>query len=133
MDLNQLNTAQIANQGAIMTVRHPDTNEPLAMTITLLGADSKAFRFARNLAINRRLKSNARLLPTAEETDATSVEMLADCTVAWTGIELEGKPLDCTRENAVLLYSNPGLGWLREQVDRFVGDRANFLKPPSAT
>jgi len=48
------------------------------------------------------------------------------CTLAWRGIVYEGEALECNPGNARRLYA--ALPWLREQVEAFIADRANFLK-----
>jgi phage/plasmid-associated DNA primase len=57
-----------------------------------------------------------------------SVELLAKCTKGWSGITESGKEVPFSYENAVKLYTK--YLWLREQIDRFMADRSNFL--PSA-
>lgn len=71
---------------------------------------------------------------TMREAAATDVKaedhvaaILAKCTVGWKGIVWEGKTLKFSQEEALKLYSNPGLKWLSDQVDRFVHHSANFL------
>ena len=126
-DFTKLDFAAKAEEGAVMQVKNPLTGEALGATITLIGTDSKAFR---DLAKQR---ATAALKRTKEEqesfdVDASSVELLAKCTLAWSGIEEGGKSVEFSQENAVKMYSK--YHWLKEQVDRFIGDRANFL--PSA-
>ena len=129
MDLAELDAPDAR---ADMEVRHPATNEPLLtadkqpVTISLLGVDSDVFRAGERKLANRRLKQGQKAKVTAEGVEAQAIGLLADCTVGWSGIEFEGAVLSFTRENAVMLYTR--LRWLREQVDEFIGDRANFLK-----
>lgn len=131
MDLSTLNTVTAANAGAVLELAHPTTGTPLrneageALTITLLGVDSDAYRKAQRAAQNKRLAKRGGIKLTAEELEAESIETLAACTVAWANIEFEGRALECNRANAVKLYT--ALPWVREQVDAFMGDRANFL------
>lgn len=63
---------------------------------------------------------------TAEEIEESALRQLSICTVSWKGVKLDGQELECNPDNAYMLYSR--LPWLKEQVDEFVGDRANFLK-----
>ena len=126
-DFTKLDFATKAEEGAVMQVKNPLTGEALGATITLIGTDSKAFR---DLAKQR---ATAALKRTKEEqedydSDASLIEMLAKCTLAWSGIEEGAKAVEFSQENAVKMYSK--YQWLKEQVDRFIGDRANFL--PSA-
>lgn len=132
MDLATLDTSKAASEGAIMEVQHPVEGTVLKdasgqpVTITLIGSDSDKVRKRQRLEINKRLKRGNRAKITAEELDEDAVNLLSLCTVSWSGIEFESKTLDCTAENASMIYQR--LPWLREQVDSFVGDRGNFLK-----
>lgn len=132
MDLATLDITKAANEGAVMEVRHPaagtvlkdDAGEPI--TITLIGSDSEKVKRRQRVELNKRLKSGRRQAMTAEELDEQGLDLLAFCTVSWTGIMLDGQVLECNHGNAVAVYQR--LPWLKEQVDTFVGDRANFLK-----
>ncbi|MBF0394893.1 MAG: hypothetical protein HQL38_19630 [Alphaproteobacteria bacterium] len=131
LDLASLDTAAVANSGAVMTLLHPATRQPLAgddgnpITITLAGQDSEAWRKAQRAVSNRRLAARGKSKLTAEDLEAESLAMLAQCTLGWTGVALDGKPLDCTQANARQLYER--LPWVREQADDFVADRANYM------
>lgn len=133
MDLSRLDTRERAETGEKMTVENPATGETVKddagnpVTITLLGNDSTAMRRRQNDLTNEILKKGFRPKSiTAEKTEENRLETLAIATIAWSGIELDGQVLECTRENAVKLYTR--LPWLRDQADAFVGDRANFIK-----
>lgn len=132
LDLGSLDTRAASEEGAVMAVVHPVTGQPLtqedgaAVTITLAGMDGDRFRKAQRAATDRRLKSPRRANVTAEDIERDGIETLAACTLAWTGLVLDGETLDCTVPNARKAYQR--LPWLREQVDAFIGDRANFLK-----
>lgn len=122
--------------GAVMTVINPATNTELrdadgeAVTITLAGIDSARWRKAQDTIGDRRLKQSGPRTSSSYKSMAEAREdqaaMYAHVTVAWRGVELDGISLDCTFDNAKKLYGHPGLGWLCEQVDRFIGDRQNF-------
>lgn len=124
MDLASL---EPASEGVEMQVRHPATNAPVdGMAITLLGMDSQRAVQMQRAATNRRLKQGIHKMKwNAEEIDEDGLQMLAALTTGWRGVELDGQPLECTRENALTLYKR--FRWLREQADEFVGERANFL------
>jgi hypothetical protein len=133
MDLSQFDTTQTAEEGAVMTVTHPATGVPLEqddgtpVTITLAGTDSERFRRAERQALNRRLQGPRRNQNvTAEELEANGINGLVACTLAWSGIVLDGESLACTPDNARLVYKR--LPWLREQANEFTGQRANFLR-----
>ena len=57
------------------------------------------------------------------------LELLAACTLGWSGIEWKGAPLEFNQSNAVMLYRE--LSWLRSQVELFIADRQNFFLTPA--
>lgn len=135
MDLKQLSTTE-HSQG-VLAVLHPVTSQPLTsdkgdpVTITLRGLDDKAVRAVQHQVANKRMSRMAGRSPTrrqtytAEELEADALEVLVTCTVSWTNVEYQKEQLACTPANVRMLYAD--LPWLREQVDQFINDRANFL------
>lgn len=139
-DLSALDTAAAGEEGATLHVKHPVNGEPMhvvppggdkpvPLTVTVLGSDSPTWRAKVADSNRRRLREmnqggrrNFTVNPEAIERDA--LELLAACTVAWTGVVLEGKALPCTPENAETVYRR--LPWLREQADEFANNRENF-------
>lgn len=53
------------------------------------------------------------------------LELLVACTKGWKHIKISGVVLPFSEENSRMLYTK--YPWIREQVDTFVNDRANFL------
>ena len=118
-----------SDDGADLTVLHPGTGEPTDMTIKLAGTDSKLWRQARREA-GRRAMDSARdggKSNVLEMSDKTAAFTLSRVTLSWRNCEFNGKSLQCTQENAAMLYEK--LPWLREQVDRFVSNRSRFFRP----
>lgn len=131
-ELSDLDTARGAEQGYELTLSHPKTGEPTPMKITVLGADSDAYRekvreFQRRRA--DRMNKNRRLSVTPDEIEAETLEMLVAVTTGWSGFTLDGAALPFSGDNVRAIYRR--FSWIREQVDQTVGDRANFL-PKSA-
>lgn len=124
--LAQFDTVSSANSGAKLELTDANGAAVLKadgtpVTITLLGKDSDVWVKAENAARNRRLAQGPRMKLTAEALESEAISALAKVTTAW---DFDDKP--CTYENAVALYTRYPL--IREQVDLFVGDRANFTK-----
>ena len=134
MDLRDLDTVATSNEGADLHLLHPGNGEPVGITITLAGPDSDVFKKARYRARNttrQMMMKRGGKVKTAEEEEQEDIEGYAGCTLAWDGVEEHGKKLKCTRDNAIHLYTR--YPWIREQVNFFIGDRANFTKPSSLT
>ena len=126
-DLAKLDTAKVAEEGAELRVAHPTTGEDLGITITLIGTDSKTFRDISKSRATASLKKKSREID-LDQNESESVELLAKCTKGWSCITESGVEVPFSYENAVKLYTK--YLWLREQIDRFMADRSNFL--PSA-
>ena len=126
-DLAKLDTAKVAEEGAELRVAHPTTGEDLGITITLIGTDSKTFRDISKSRATASLKKKTREID-LDQNESEAVDLLAKCTKGWTGISENGKEVVFSFDNAVQLYTK--YLWLREQIDRFMADRSNFL--PSA-
>lgn len=133
-DLSALDSTTAANEGAVLHLRHPATGRPLEdaegnpITITLAGSDSDAYRKAQRQITNRRLAETKRrggLKLTSEELEEEALDILAVCTLAWSGIVVEGEALACTAANARKVYQR--FSWIKEQADEFIGDRSAFL------
>ena len=126
-DLAKLDTAKVAEEGAELHVAHPTTGEDLGITITLIGTDSKTFRDISKSRATASLKKKTREID-LDQNESDAVDLLAKCTKGWSGITENGKEIAFSYDNAVQLYTK--YLWLREQIDRFMADRSNFL--PSA-
>lgn len=123
-----------------MPIKHPHTNLPLRdgegndAFIELHSGDSAIARKVQRTITNGRLQMRNRNKITADRLESEGTELLAALTVDWylvnwrTGEKIDVK---CTREDAEELYGASGMQWLREQVDEFVADRANFSQASS--
>jgi hypothetical protein len=130
-DLTILDTSPVADSGSVLEVLHPVDNTPIGITITVAGIDSDLYRKTANKMQNKRtqrIKPGQPFAYTAEEQEADRIKLAAACTLAWTGVVMNGEELPCTPDNVMALYSNPGFSWLLDQVNAFMGDRANFLR-----
>lgn len=131
MRLADLKLSELADKGAKMIVTHPTTEEPLLddngekMWIRLVGQDSKQFRQASARIANREIKKR-KSSRTVEKSEQNAIELLVACTLDWHLQVDEDSPTDFSSDAAEIVYDEHN--WLREQVDFFVGDRANFLE-----
>lgn len=130
MDLNELNDRLCNSGSADMVVTHPVTGEALKhdgkdVIISLYGKDSdiarKAMKQAAQKALNKRIQRTD-----IDNAIGNAASLLASCTAGWSGITEGGKVVEFSHEAACELYTK--YHWLREQVDEFIGDRANFFK-----
>jgi hypothetical protein len=136
-DLSDLDTMELGEQGVEMPLRHPRDfttlmhgDPPRKQTITVASADSDKFQKASRAARDRRNQVGGRRggpgTVRAAEIDNDSVEMLVAVVIGW-DITLNGETPTCAPAAVRKLYlSYP---WIMRQVDSFIADDANFLKP----
>ncbi len=129
MDIFSLKTNK-ADVGVACRIKHPATEEVIeGVTLTLLGMDSAKNRAIQRkkqqAALDRLSKGKKAMRLVAEDLDEDAIGDLADITTAWTGVTKDGNPVEFTRDNVVMVYTE--LPWMREQAQDFVNDRANFL------
>ena len=136
MDLKQFDTRTTANKGVIFNPIPPGYSEPIKeVSFLVVGVDSKIFmdKAIKNAREDMdSMKRNSRKKEVTDEdiekAKKRRIEDIAICILDWSGIEENGVKVDFNFANAVNLLSD--YPWLFEQLDMFIGDRANFL--PSA-
>jgi len=131
VDLGSIDTVKGSNEGFDVQIYHPGTNEDLGITIKVLGKDSDEFQKVSRAQSKKRMAKmtkggfrNVSLSP--EEIEQDGLDLLAACTKSWSGVVVDGKTLECNKENAIALYER--FPWIKEQIDVAMGDRANFIK-----
>jgi hypothetical protein len=128
-DLAQMSSDR-SEQGAVLTLRHPVTNENLeGWNITLVGKDSATFQRVNQKFVDKQLAdaSSNRGKPKVKSADLQrqNIDTLVACTKGWEGLILNGQPFAFSDENARKLYTENA--WIKEQAESFIEDRANFL------
>ena len=132
-DLASLDTVASCEEGAVMEVRHPKTNEVLRhddgrpFTITFRGRDSEVMRDVARKQQDRRAAAYARTrsMVTSAVSERDDVELIVAATIKW-DIVYGGGVAKCDPNLYREAYTK--LPWLKEQGDEFVGVRANFIK-----
>lgn len=121
MDLSILKS----NDTCVVNLRHPATNEPIGLTVTIYGADSRQFKAEQHKIRNERLKIDGKV--TSEQSDRFALELILNITTGWSGDWIfSGEQLQFSRPNLErVLREIPAF---REQIDRAIGDRSNFLE-----
>lgn len=145
MDFGKFDERSASEEGATLSLTHPETGTPLfaddekkvPCTITLRGAESRQFKTkAERFAAKRVVRLNEReatkvpltedqILAEAEIARSDSLDLLASAVVAWTGINWEGEAMTCNEFNARKLFK--AQPFIHNQVDLFVGTRTNFF------
>jgi hypothetical protein len=118
----------------VVTIKHPVTDEPLTkddgkeMTITVYAPHSAQYKSTVHEQTNKRIQKAAKgkkMTFTAEEIEATTLELLAKTTKDW-NIQLNGKSPKFSVAEATDLYNK--LPWLKQQVLEAQEDYTAFLK-----
>ena len=131
INLEAFDTVRGGEAGIELRIKTPDGRE-WPGHIRIRGFDSETYQRTLDEQQRRLLASGvARRVPTVEDLAANELELAAALVIGWTlPIDWEGKPLDYSPANAQLLLKR--FRWIREQVERAAGVRANFL-PGSST
>jgi hypothetical protein len=124
-DLAQLNTEVLSDEGAWLTLEHPITGAPLSARIKLAGIDSKVYQKQIRKNQDKRLK-RFRFKTSSDELENERLALLTAITLTWEDIAEGKQVLECIPANVRHIYTK--YLWIREQVDEFAGDRANFIK-----
>lgn len=99
------------------------------MTITVYGHDSAHYRQAqrdiKNKALADAQKKKKVDATTIEKIEESALNLVSKCIKSW-NIRLGDEQPDCTPENIVKIFTE--YPWMKDQVDIFMHDRANFLK-----
>jgi hypothetical protein len=107
----------------------PDQNRP--MRAYLFGPGTKQFAAAKAEQSNRsmdRLKKKGKTDLTAEEQTKEVATFLARCTESFENVEYEGLS---GRELILAVYSSMELCFVAEQVNKYIGETANFTEQPA--
>jgi len=141
MDLSTLDTRAACDNSIELELRHPATNAPLNMFISVTGKDSAAYqnelRSMRNAAMRKaqmaQRKGKEQDITTAEEIDDKAVSLVVAATTGWRDgqgkkdtFTVDGKELAFNKDNAIAFYAR--FTWAKDQVDEFIGDIANFMQ-----
>jgi hypothetical protein len=62
----------------------------------------------------------------AQIQEEAGAQLLATVTIGWKGLKLGGGEYEYSHDNAIKLYTE--YTWIKDQVDRFIADRKNFIK-----
>lgn len=128
-----LDTLTRAEQGVPVTIRRPDTGEPVttrgtALVLVVKGSDSAAYQQAIVEVAEERAASAAKGEPMSIREFTSRV--LAQVTIGWEGVfGPDGQPVAFSQSTALEMYR--AFPVLTDQVDAFVGTRQNFMMASS--
>lgn len=105
------------------------TDDGKEIAVNVYGPGSKQFAKAQAAQSNRaidKFKKKGKADQTAEQKAAESAEFLSDITESFENVEYDGLTGSAL---AIAVYSDITLGFIADQVAKYVNDWANFKKP----
>jgi len=125
-DLNSLsNLTDLQEEGNELKILHPGTGEPIGITMRVAGPDSKRQKSANSGIIAERAEMRIRKITGARLEDE-SIRTAAASVMSWTGVVDNGVEISYSPSAALSLLTK--YPFIREQVQVYSSDRANFLK-----
>lgn len=119
-------TARLELRDATDEIMRDDAGN--AVAVNLYGPGSKQYTRAQAAQSNRmidKLKRKGKSEQTAEQMAAEKAEFLADCTQSFENLEYDKL---AGRELAVAVFGDISIGFIADQVAKFLGDWSNFSK-----
>lgn len=141
-ELDKYDTRTLAEKGARFTPTNIMTGEPMLakngkpVVLILHGTDSNRYRLAARAATKARIDAAAKAAADGAEQpdeeasiaaeDASVVAVLAQSTSGWENVfTTTGEEIPFALASVTALYAKHV--WLRDQVDRFISARRNFM------
>ena len=106
-----------------MKLVHPTMDE-LSIYWEVTGHDTKAFRDKAREFMADQLKNRSKEID-IEKSEKQDIELLAQCVIGWSDEEMFGP---FSTQAVIEHLSNPGLKWIKEQLEVYVQDRQNFFR-----
>lgn len=127
-DLSTLETGRKKqDEGVEVSIKLPDGSDS-GMVITVASYESERVkRIAREIG-NKALieqKRNPRKGDSVEAIEERTFAIAIASIVDWSGLEMDGKPLECTRDNIRMVLEK--FPFIAEQIDAAAGDRTLFF------
>ncbi|ATS40461.1 MULTISPECIES: hypothetical protein [Xanthomonas] len=110
----------------VIDIKHPATEAPIGLRITLLPDTDERVRAVARKAVNERLAGKGKL--TAEKSEQGRLDILTASMGGWewaAGLSFHGEQPQLTQQIARQLLTE--LPWIADQIDTVLGDRAGFF------
>ena len=103
------------------------SGDKTGIKLTLQGTDTKAFKDAAKAFTQRQLERKDKT-PDVNELEKQRIDLAVVCLVGWEGLQEDDVDVPFTKAKAKELLSTPELGFIVEQIEEFVTQRANFFR-----
>lgn len=105
----------------------PMYRDDLPVRFRVIGCDSPIFKRLDREITNKRL-ANQRKKMTSEAFEGEKMKLISGCVVGWENVYGDnGTEIKFSEAAVRNLLSEPHMAFVIEQLDRFIGDRKNFL------
>lgn len=130
-----ISTLALKTDTVDVQLRHPATGEllfsdeakTLPVAVTVYGKASSQYRNAVNAMVNRSMKRKAKKeKETAEVMNEEGLTLLTAITAGFKELSVNGS-VPSSEADYRTLYADAKYAWIKDQVNEFVGDDANFL------
>ena len=103
-DIRKLDTKAASEKGLTFDVMWD--GQPIGVAISVVGAESATFKKHKAVVDGKieNAKKRGKEL-SSEDKDKLYSQLAAHCTTGWTGMELDGKELEFSNENAFAVYT----------------------------
>ena len=108
-------------------------NDGKEIAVSVYGPGSKQYAKAQAAQQNRiidKLKRKGKTEQTAEQKAVEASEFLSDCTQSWENMEYDDLTGDALSK---AVYSDRTIGFIADQVAKFIGDWSSFTKVSTTT
>ena len=103
-DIRKIDTKAAAERGLTFELMWED--QPVGINITVVGAGSAAYKKHKAIVDGKEANAEKRGKKlTADEREMLYATLAANCTTGWEGMELDGKLLEFSVENAIAVYT----------------------------
>lgn len=126
-------TARLHLRDSADDLMYADEGQQLPIAVNMYGPGSKQFAKAQAAHQNRlvdKLKRKGKTGQTADQKAEEVAEFLADCTASFENLEYDSLTGDALSK---AVYSDNSIGFIADQVNKFLGDWANFKPVSTAT
>ena len=125
MDLSNYDLAAKAEAGSEVKILEPKTDKETDIVIRVVGANSAKYRNATVAAlVDYPMPDDADSETLAEIHFKRNAVKFSACVTGWENIELDGKVLEYSRENARLIVER--FYWIADQVGAHLSNDENF-------
>ena len=129
IDLASLDVNEACNKSVEIELKHPSTNKPIGVFISILGAESTIIRAHEKKVTDFDLKNISEDIIDVDTgiVEKRLVNLAKSATVSWINMVFEGEELEFSSENLDKIYNHPGLTWIVTQVYKAMKNLKLFM------